>query len=132
MAMVRSSDMNRTPDVRTRCIVPEWACRITVAFPVPILKEQTVSNLFAAAGMIQGVGDWRPEKGSATFGQFELVSEDDPDFQRIVKSGGREAQIKAMEIAEPYDIETEELLAWFVKEVDRRGFKNVKGVHNAA
>jgi hypothetical protein len=126
MAITRSADMNRTPDVRTRCIIPEWACRVTVAFPVPILKETTVSNLFAAAGMIQGVGDWRPEKGSGTFGQFELISEDDPDFQRIISTGGRDVQIEAMKAAEPYDMETEELLAWFDDEADRRGFKGIK------
>ena len=132
MAITRSADIGRTPDARTRCIIPEWACRVVVAFPVPILKEQTVSNLFAAAGMIQGIGDWRPEKGSGTFGQFELVDEDDPAFKKIVESGGREAQVQAMKAAEPYDTETEELLSWFVSEVDRRGFKNVKGVHDAA
>lgn len=125
MAITRSADINKTPDVRTRCIVPQWACRVTVEFPVPILNETTVSNLFAAAGMIQGVGDWRPEKGSGTFGQFELVSEDDPDFQRIISTGGREAQIEAMEAAEPYDHETEELLTWFDAEVERRGFRGV-------
>src|SRR5262249_16341950 len=31
-AMVRNSDMNRTPDVRTRPIFPVAACRITVRF----------------------------------------------------------------------------------------------------
>ena len=125
MAITRSADQARTPDVRTRCIVPEWAARITVSFPTPILKETVVSNLCAAAGMIQGVGDWRPEKGSGTFGQFELVSEDDPRFLAVVNSGGRAAQVAAMEAAEPYDHETEELLSWFVAEVDRRGFKGV-------
>lgn len=126
MAITRSSDINRTPDVRTRCCIPRWAAKVTVAFPVPILKEVTVSQLFAAAGMIQGVGDWRPEKGSGTFGQFELVSEDDERFIEIVKEGGRKAQIKAMDKAEPYDHETEELLSWFETEADRRGFKGVK------
>jgi hypothetical protein len=125
MAITRSADMARTPDVRTRCVIPEWAARVTVAFPVPILKETVVSNLFAAAGMIQGVGDWRPEKGSGTFGQFTLVDYDDPRFQKIINEGGRSAQEKAMEEAVPYDHETEELLAWFVDEADRRGFKGV-------
>lgn len=125
MAITRSADMAKTPDVRTRCIVPEWATQVTVAFPVPILKETTVSNLFAAAGMIQGVGDWRPEKGSGTFGQFELCSPDDPRYLSIIESGGREAQLAAMDAAEPYDHDTEDLLSWFVVEADRRGFKGV-------
>jgi len=125
MTITRSADMARTPDVRTRCVVPEWAAYVTVAFPIPILKETVVSNLFAAAGMIQGVGDWRPEKGSGTFGQFELVSEDDPRFQSILATGGRTAQIAAMEEARPYDHETEELFSWFVSEAKSRGFKEL-------
>lgn len=125
MAITRSADMAHTPDVRTRCTVPEWAAVVTVEFPVPILKESVVSQLFAAAGMIQGVGDWRPEKGSGTFGQFELVSPDDERFQKIIKEGGREAQKMAMAERIPYDEETAELLSWFVNEADRRGFKVV-------
>ena len=125
MSVTRSADMNKTPDIRTRAIVPEWACRLTVSFATPMLKETVVSNLLAAAGQIQGVGDWRPEKGSGTFGQFALVEEENKDFQRILKEGGRAAQIAAMEAGEPYDIDTEELLSWFVAEADTRGFKEV-------
>jgi hypothetical protein len=124
-AVTRCADMSHTPDVRTRCIIPKWAAYVTVAFPTPILKETVVSSLFAAAGMIQGVGDWRPQKGSGAYGQFELVSEDDPRFVEIVKKGGRAAQIKAMEKAEPYDKETEELISWFTTEAPKRGHKGV-------
>jgi len=125
MSVTRSADMNKTPDVRTRAIIPEWACYLTVSFATPMLKETVVSNLLAAAGQIQGVGDWRPEKGSGTFGQFALVEESNKDFQRILKEGNRQAQIDAMEACEPYDIDTEELLSWFVAEADSRGFKEV-------
>lgn len=125
MSITRSSDMARTPDVRTRCIVPEWAAKVTVAFPTPILKETVVFNLFSAAGLIQGVGDWRPEKGSGTYGQFEIVDPEDIRFQKIMSEGGRDVQIAGMDRAEPYDEETEELLSWFVGEVDKRGFKGV-------
>lgn len=125
MAVVRSADKAKTPDVRTRAIIPEWACRVVVEFPVPILKETVVSQLFAAAGMIQGVGDWRPEKGSGSFGQFELVDPDDERFVRTIETGGRQSQIEAMAAREPYDEDTSELLSWFVSEADRRGFKGV-------
>ena len=101
---------------------------ITVAFPVPILKEAVVSQLFAAAGMIQGVGDWRPEKGSGTFGQFELVDPDDERFRNLVETAGRAVQIEAMQEAAPYDEETAELLSWFVDEADRRGFRGTRGI----
>ena len=69
----------------------------------------------------QGVGDWRPEKGSGNFGQFELVSEDDADYLRIIETGGRQEQIDPMESPTPYDQDTEELLEWFNDEIDRRG-----------
>jgi hypothetical protein len=126
MSITRSADINKTPDVRTRAIVPQWACFLNISFIVPLIKEQVVVNLLAAAGLMQGVGDWRPQKGSATYGQFEIVSMDDKRFQSIVKNGGRAVQTKAMEDAECYDSETAELLGWFDVETKRRGFKVVE------
>lgn len=123
MSVTRSADMNRTPDVRTRAIVPKWACRISVSFVQPLLREQAVANLLASAGITQGVGDWRPGKGSGTYGQFALVSQDDAEFQYIIKHGGRAAQESAMQSPEFYDRETEELFEWFQVESRRRGFK---------
>lgn len=125
MAVTRSADMNKTPDVRTRAILPEWACTMTVEFVKPILREQSVVNLLAAAGVQSGIGDWRQEKGSGSYGSFKLVSEDDPDFQRITGTMGRTAQKAAMEHPECYDAETADLLSWFDVEVKRRGFKVV-------
>jgi len=123
MSITRSADMNKTPDVRTRAILPEWACRLTVTFNKPILREQSVANLLAAAGMQSGVGDWRQEKGSGSFGAFKLVSNDDKDFLRIVKTMGRKAQQEAIDNPIAYNAETEEMLAWFDVEIKRRGFK---------
>lgn len=123
MSITRSADMNKTPDVRTRAILPEWACRLTVTFNKPILREQSVANLLAAAGMQSGVGDWRQEKGSGSFGAFKLVSNDDKDFLRIVKTMGRTAQQEAIDNPIAYNAETEEMLAWFDVEIKRRGFK---------
>lgn len=125
MSVTRSADMNRTPDIRTRAIIPEWAARISVSFVRPILREQVVANLLASAGIIQGVGDWRPGKGSGTYGQFNLVSADDPKFMHVLKHGGRAAQIAAMDSPEPYDRESSEMLDWFKVESNRRGFKAV-------
>jgi hypothetical protein len=123
MAITRSADMNKTPDVRTRAIVPEWACKLSVSFVKPTLREQSIANLLASAGFMSGVGDWRQEKGSGSFGSFKLVSENDPDFQRIIKTQGRDAQQAAMDNPEPYNDETSEMLAWFDVEIKRRGFK---------
>jgi len=120
---VRCADINHTPDIRTRAILPEWACKISITYTKPLVREQTVVNLLAAAGMINGCGGWRSEKGSKRYGSYEMVSADDADFKRIVKAGGRKEQDKA--IAEPvcYDEETMKLLSWFEEEIERRGFK---------
>lgn len=119
-SVTRSADMNRTPDVRTRAILPEWACRLSIRFMRPILKDQTVANLLGAAGFTQGVGDWRQQKGSGSYGQFRLVAADDPDFVRICASGRRAEQDAALAAPEYYDEETERLIEWFKEERVRR------------
>lgn len=123
MAITRSADMNRTPDVRTRAILPEWACELRITFTKPLLREQSIANLLASAGFLSGIGDWRQEKGSGSYGAFRLASADDADFQRIVTTQGRAAQQAALNEPEPYNDETSEMLSWFDVEVRRRGFK---------
>lgn len=125
MSVTRSADIARTPDVRARAILPQWACFVDVVYTYPILKEPTVVNLMAAAGVMNGIGDWRVQKGSGDFGQFELVGADDEDFLRIVSDGGKEAQDEAILNPAPYDSETEQLMDWFEVEANRRGFKVV-------
>src|SRR5574343_117140 len=70
MSVTRNSDINRTPDVRTRAILPQWAMRFKVRFLVPLLSQDAIANLIAAAGIVMGIGDWRPEKGSGDYGSF--------------------------------------------------------------
>lgn len=121
--VVRSADMNKTPDVRTRAIVPKWVAIVTVQYTSPILREPSIINLIAAAGVTAGIGDWRVEKGSGSFGRFSLRGPDDLELKHILATGGRQAQIEAMAAAEPYDEETRELLSWFEVEAGRRGFR---------
>lgn len=123
MAVVRSADMNRTPDVRSRAILPEWAMYVEVSFVKPNLTAQAVVNLMAAAGTIIGLSDWRQQKGSGNYGQFRLVGDNDAEYERIVSAGRREAQDTALENPTCYDVETEELLAWWQAETRRRGFE---------
>jgi hypothetical protein len=120
MTVVRSSDMARTPDVRTLPILSEWATTIDVQFVGSLIKQQSIANLLGAAGVICGVGDGRPEKGKLSMGQFRLVNEDNADYQRIMKQGGTKAQDAALKSPEFFDIETEELMHWFEKERGRR------------
>jgi hypothetical protein len=123
MSIVRSADIARTPDVRSRAIIPKWACRVQIKYTRPILREQVVANLFASAGFMRGVGDWRAEKGSGQYGSFEMVNEDDPRYTAILAGGGRQAQIDAMNAPEYYDEETEELHTWFLKKSKEKGFE---------
>ena len=120
MDVVRSADMNRTPDVRTRCVVRRWACRITVSYTLPMLTETGIANLLYSAGICQGVGDWRSGKGSANFGSYEMVSPDNPQYKEILKAG-RKVQTAALADPTFYDQETEDLYRWYVGEVKKRG-----------
>lgn len=119
MAMVRNSDINHTPDVRTRPIFPEWACKVTVRYVRSRITERTIANLLGGAGAIVGIGDWRGEKGGP-YGAFSLVEENDEDFVRITKQQGYGAQMKAYTHPVAFDPDTEELYAWFCEEVKRR------------
>lgn len=121
MSVVRNSDMARTPDIRTRAIVPQWACTIRMRFVKPVIREHDVVELVSQAGFIRGVSDWRPEKGSGHYGTFQVVNPDDKEFKSIIKSGGKKAQIKAMENPEPYDQDTETLYEWYLQRLKERG-----------
>lgn len=117
MSVVRSAGMNATPDIRTRAIVPEWACRVSIRYVQPQLSGTAVATLLQAAGMLMGVGDFRQQKGAGNFGTFETVDEDDETFQRIIAEGGMEAQDLALREPSPYDQETEEMYEWFGAEI---------------
>lgn len=122
-SVVRSADINKTPDIRTRCIVPRWACKVEVTYTTPVLNATVISSLFATAGYTMGVGDWRPQKGSGTFGRWKIVEANDKEYLDIIKTGGADEQQKALDDPDSYDDETDELLSWYDVEVRRRGIK---------
>jgi hypothetical protein len=121
MDMVRNSGINRTPDVRTRACIRHWAARVSIAFVQPVLTAQAVANLFAAAGLMIGIGDYRNEKGAGNYGSFKLVDADDPEFLNTIATGGRDVQQEAMVNPTIWDEESEELFSWFESEISRRG-----------
>jgi len=128
MDVVRNSDPGRTPDIRTRPIIPEWAAIVRVTYVRPLLTGSAVGNCLGNGGIYIGVGDGRQEKGCFSNGLFRLCVKGakDPDFARIVKAGGRKAQEQAMQMCEPWDDQTKELLAWFDVEVKRRSLVPAK------
>jgi len=118
-SVVRSADINKTPDIRTRAVLTEWCCRICVRYMVPTLTETAVGRLVQMAGLLMGIGDFRQQKGKGSYGQFSLVNE--ADCKAIIKRGGRVAQDKALRSPDYYDAETRKLMTWFDKERKRRG-----------
>lgn len=121
MSVVRSSDIARTPDIRSRAILGQWACCLNVHFVMPKLTATAVVNLLMAAGLLSGIGDWRQQKGSANYGQFVPVPKDDQGYLAIVENDGRAAQDLALASPGFYDVETEQLYGWFSEEIKARG-----------
>lgn len=119
MSVVRSADMNHTPDVRTRAILSEWACMVSVRFVMPTMNATSVARLLATAGLVIGVGDFRQEKGKGNYGQFETANYE--DVAGIIERGGMAAQDAALESPQFYDSETESLWTWFDGERVSRG-----------
>jgi hypothetical protein len=128
MTIVRQAGMNKTPDVRSRVIVAEWAARLQISFVAPLLNETIIATLLSSAGFTQGVGDWRPEKGAGNYGQFRVCNADDAQFLAITKNWGRAEQQNAMDNPTPYDDGTEELLTWFEDTVSSRGKTNLRRI----
>ena len=119
MSVVRSADINKTPDIRTRAILPQWACKLNVRFVMPTLNATSIARLLETAGLVIGVGDFRQEKGKGNYGQFHIA--DDGEADEIIAKGGRKQQDAALAKPRCYDEETETLLAWFEAERIRRG-----------
>ena len=124
MDVVRSADMNRTPDVRTRAYLPEWCSEITIRFVTPTLSKQGIISLLANAGQIVGIGDFRQEKGRGSFGTWTVASADNmADWQQEawdnITAQSREVQELAIDYPEYADLETAELSGrvWFGKAV---------------
>lgn len=121
MSVVRSADMSHTPDIRTRSIIPEWATLVSVTFVSPMLNATGIVNLLSASGLTAGIGDFRPEKGKGTFGQYIVVDPEDDRFSKIKTACTAELQQAALDKPEPYDLETARLLDLYRAEMIRRG-----------
>jgi hypothetical protein len=125
MDVVRSADMNKTPDVRTRAYLPRWCAEVDIAFVTPTLSLHSVVSLLANAGAIVGIGDFRQEKGKGSFGTFAVAGDDlgewSDDWAEIT-ADGRDVQAEAMDNPEPEpgDYDTAELLEFLRSERVRR------------
>jgi len=124
MDIVRSADMNKTPDVRTRAFLPNWCAEVEIRFVTPTLSSHSIVSLLQNAGQIVGIGDFRQEKGRGGFGTFSVAgSEDMGDMQEIwdeITQEGRDIQEAAMNDPECFDDQTAELMEFMQEERLRR------------
>lgn len=123
MDVVRSADMNRTPDIRTRAFLPRWVAEVDIAFVMPTLSAHSIVSLLANAGAIVGLGDFRQEKGRGSFGTFTVAGDDLGDMRDYwdeVTQEARDVQQEAMDNPEYADDETQELMDILMGERYRR------------
>lgn len=124
MDVVRSADMARTPDVRTRGYLPQWCSEIEIRFVEPNLSGVSIINLLANAGMVCGIGDFRQEKGKGGFGTFRVVLDGDEvglaAWNKIAEAGGRDAQLHAIANPQAADQATAELWGELIAERAKR------------
>lgn len=121
MDVVRSADINKTPDVRTRAFLPKWGAEFRVGFVTPQLSTQAVATLLSNAGILIGIGDFRQQKGKGAYGSFRIATdEDQAEWDSLVETGGRKQQLAALESPEYADDETAELMAFWEAENRRR------------
>ncbi len=119
MRSIRSADMNKTPDMRTRAILAEWCIPVTICFIKPQLSESTIVQLLANGGLICGIGDFRPEKGKGNFGQFQVVGE--KECKDIVKAGSMKQQDAALKTVTFFNDESADLYAWWDEKMKKSG-----------
>lgn len=122
MDIVRSADINRTPDVRTRAFLPRWGAEIEIQHVLPQLPVSSVVTLACNAGVLVGLGDFRQEKGKGAFGSFRVITPEtkDDEWDDLIANHGREAQLAAIDNPEFADEDTAELMEYFYGEEKRR------------
>lgn len=123
MDVVRSADMNRTPDIRTRCYLPRWVAEVNIAYTMPTLSAHSIVSLLSNAGVVVGLGDFRQEKGRGSYGTFAVAGDDLGEWQdywdEIVQEA-RDMQQAAMDNPEYADEDTIELMEIMREERERR------------
>lgn len=120
--VVRSADVNRTPDIRSRCYLPRWCCEVEIRHVLPQMPTASVVALACNAGALVGLGDFRQEKGAGSFGTFRVIGEDqqDDEWDEIVATGGRDEQEAALAEPDYANEETRDLMEAFFVEVQKR------------
>ena len=121
--VVRSADMNKTPDMRTRAYLPRWCAEVDIAYVQPTLSAFSIVSLLTNAGAIVGIGDFDRKKGRGSFGTFQVTSEDSmgahqSDWDDLMKEGRGSAG--CFDNPEFADEQTEDLMQFIEEERARR------------
>lgn len=124
MDVVRSADINKTPDVRTRAFLPEWCAEVDIAFVTPRLSVHAIVSLLTNAGVIVGLGDFRQEKGRGSYGTFSVhgtdMDDETSEVWKHITAQDRDVQAAALEHPECADDETADLMAMLQQERIKR------------
>jgi hypothetical protein len=124
MDVVRSADMNKTPDVRTRAFLPEWCAEVDIAFITPRLSAHAIVSLLSNAGAIVGLGDFRQEKGRGSYGTFSVhgtdLEDEEAELWAHITAQGRDVQEAALAEPECADDDTRDLMAMLRQERMKR------------
>lgn len=122
MDVVRSADMNKTPDVRSRAYLPVWGCEVEVQYVRPQLSASAIVSLLVNAGVLIGLGDYRQQKGKGAFGSFRVIGEGEKDaeWDDLTKNHGRMKQLAALSQPQLADEETADLMSYYEEERARR------------
>lgn len=123
MDVVRSADMNKTPDVRTRAFLPRWCAEVDIAFVTPTLSAHAVVSLLQNAGVIVGIGDFRQEKGRGSYGTFAVSGQNMGEWQGLwdeITAEDRDIQQAAMDAPEYADDDTADLMEMMTDERMKR------------
>ena len=68
-----------------------WSCRLRIGFDTTVLTPHQVVSLLAHAGMKNGIGEWRPQKGG-DHGRFQVFPAG--ASKRLLKEGAKIDQPK--------------------------------------
>ena len=72
--MVRVGGIQKVAAPRYRAEFPVWSAVITIQFLANVITEEELIGLLNAAGFACGIGEWRPEKSSGSYGLFRVVN----------------------------------------------------------
>ena len=88
---VRSADMNRTPDMRTRAYLPNWCAEVNIHFSTPTFCARAISSLVKTPereyleGVLKNFGKKGIKRIREQQYQFRLIEKKLKKLQKLIK-----------------------------------------------